>query len=145
MSVAIVSLTLSFSLLPSLSGMECMQCPARLSLDKVQQLLHHHHGYQSQLSRLNGFVLSEFVQSHELLRWCPGADCSIVFQVKEPLAKKVTCSKCHSTCWYGNETQVNTLFDIHVNPKNLSWFCWHGNGTKTIDTFLVFSYPNISK
>ena len=80
-----------------------MQCPARLSLEKVQQLIHHHHGDHGLLSRLNGFALSEFVQSHELLRWCPGADCPIVFQVREPLAKKVTCSKCHSTCWYGNE------------------------------------------
>ena len=83
------------------AGLECMQCPARLSLEKVQQLIQHHRGDVSLLNRLNGFALSEFVQSHELLRWCPGADCSIVFQVKEPLAKKVSCSKCHSTCWYG--------------------------------------------
>ena len=95
-----VVLILSYNFL---AGLECMQCPARLSLEKVQQLVHHHRGDLGLLSRLNGFALSEFVQSHELLRWCPGADCSIVFKVKEPLAKKVTCSKCHSTCWYGNQ------------------------------------------
>ena len=85
------------------AGIECMQCPVRLGLEKVQQLLHLQGG--DWISRFNGFALSEFVQSHQLLRWCPGADCSIVFQVKEPLAKKVTCSKCHSTCWYVHTRQ----------------------------------------
>ena len=75
-----------------------MQCPVRLSLEKVQQLLQHHGA--NLLNRFNRFALSDFVQSHELLRWCPGADCSIVFQVKVAQAKKVTCSKCHSSCWY---------------------------------------------
>ena len=39
-------------------------------------------------------------QSHHLLRWCPGVNCSIVFQVKENLPKRVTCSTCTTSCWY---------------------------------------------
>lgn len=77
-------------------GIECMQCAVRVSVEKVKELL------QSSeiLTKYLRFSLAEYVQSHPQLRWCPGADCSTVFSVKDPQAKQVTCSQCNTSCCF---------------------------------------------
>ena len=76
--------------------MECLQCHRILGLETVQSLLSQH---STALSRYLRFALSDYVVSHPLLRWCPGPNCTVVFQVKQPQAKKVTCSNCSTSCW----------------------------------------------
>jgi ariadne-2 len=80
----------------NVTAIECMQCSVHVSLEMVRALL----SSEPCLSKYHTFALAEFVQSHHLLRWCPGVNCSIVFQVKENLPKRVTCSTCTTSCCF---------------------------------------------
>lgn len=83
---------------PSLSvAIECLQCSTLVGLEKVQSLLA---SRADMLSRFLRYALSDYVLSHSLLRWCPGPDCSIIFSVHSLQPKKVSCSKCSTSCWY---------------------------------------------
>ncbi|XP_064401078.1 E3 ubiquitin-protein ligase ARIH2-like [Halichondria panicea] len=79
------------------TSLECMQCPVRLSLEMVQLFLKTNTHTTARYLELS---LSEYVLSHTLLRWCPGPDCSIVFQVEERQPKRVECSKCRTNCCF---------------------------------------------
>lgn len=87
-------------------AMDCLQCDVLIDMETVQSLLEQR---AEDTARFLRFALSDFVVSHPLLRWCPGPNCTIVFQVNEPQAKKVSCSKCSSSCWYGNLSTIYTL------------------------------------
>jgi ariadne-2 len=80
----------------SITAIQCMQCSLHVSLEMVRALL----SAEPSLTRYHSLALAEFVQSHKLLRWCPGPNCSIVFKVRERLPKRVTCSNCTSTCCF---------------------------------------------
>ena len=79
------------------AAIECMQCSLYVSLEMVQQMI------QSQVDIYARFLrtaLAEFVKSHYLLRWCPGPNCTTVFQVVKRSAKQVTCSHCAASCCF---------------------------------------------
>lgn len=80
----------------SATVIQCMQCSIRVSMEVVRALLSPH----PPLAKYQSFALAEFVQSHHLLRWCPGANCSIIFRVGERLPKRVTCFKCSTSCCF---------------------------------------------
>lgn len=67
-----------------------------VALETVQSMLESHAESSARFLR---YALSDYVQSHSLLRWCPGPDCTIVFYASQLQAKKVSCSKCTTTCW----------------------------------------------
>ena len=87
-------------------AIECLQCPRLLDLDTVQSMLQDR---AEDCARYLRFALSDYVVSHPLLRWCPGPNCTIVFQVSEHQAKKVTCSKCSTACWLVGHSYTNSL------------------------------------
>jgi len=74
----------------------CLQCEVVMALETVQSMLEQR---AQDSARFLRFALSDYVVSHPLLRWCPGPNCSIVFQAEESKAKKVSCSKCSTSCW----------------------------------------------
>jgi len=88
-----------------------MSCPTRVGFEMVEQLLA---DYPSLFSRYLKFSVTEYTQvsylnyivfvnhisqSQPLLRWCPGKDCSMVFQVKQAAAKRVVCIMCTASIW----------------------------------------------
>lgn len=99
------------SFLPS--AIECLQCQRLLDLETVQSMLQDR---AEDSARYLRFALSDYVVSHPLLRWCPGPNCTIVFQVTEHQAKKVSCSKCSTTCWsvlcIATDIPVSLLFPV---------------------------------
>jgi hypothetical protein len=94
LTLLLVYLHCSISL--SCPAIQCMQCSLHVSLEMVRALL----SAEPTLTKYHSLALAEFVQSHKLLRWCPGPNCSIVFKVRERLPKRVACSNCTFTCCF---------------------------------------------
>lgn len=44
--------------------------------------------------RYQQFAFQDYVRSHPQLRFCPGANCQIIFRAKEPKCKRATCIQC---------------------------------------------------
>ncbi|XP_038054026.1 E3 ubiquitin-protein ligase ARIH2-like isoform X2 [Patiria miniata] len=81
------------------TGIHCMaeKCLMRAPEDFVLPLL------QSEQPRLryNDFYFKESVKNHSNLRFCPGADCTIVVYAEEVKSKRAECTQC-KTNWCFN-------------------------------------------
>ena len=82
------------------TGIECMECNVRLSFNKVKELLTSATNNSFLLPKFLRLAITEYVQSHRLLRWCPGKDCLKIFYVENPQPKRVTCSSCQACCCF---------------------------------------------
>ncbi|XP_003385002.1 PREDICTED: potential E3 ubiquitin-protein ligase ariadne-2-like [Amphimedon queenslandica] len=82
-------------------GIECMDCDVLMGFEVIDTLLVKR---SSVIRRYYQLALSQIVESHPLLRWCPGRDCDMVFAVKEPLPKRIQCTHCNlATCFQCGE------------------------------------------
>ncbi|VVC37293.1 Zinc finger, RING/FYVE/PHD-type,IBR domain [Cinara cedri] len=56
------------------------------------------------------FAFCEYIKSHPLLRFCPGANCNVVIKSVECLAKKATCTQCETSFCFkcGNDYHAPT-------------------------------------
>ena len=46
------------------------------------------------------------IESHPMLRRCPGKDCNTVVMADREKAKKVTCHSCNTSFWYASFRSV---------------------------------------
>ncbi|XP_022081037.1 E3 ubiquitin-protein ligase ARIH2-like isoform X2 [Acanthaster planci] len=83
----------------SSTGICCMaeKCLMRAPEDFVIPLLQSEH----HKLRYNDFYFKESIKNHSSLRFCPGADCTIVVYAAEVKSKRVECTQC-KTSWCFN-------------------------------------------
>ncbi|KAK6175068.1 hypothetical protein SNE40_013605 [Patella caerulea] len=77
------------------TGIECMgkDCKLLVPEDFICGILKD----TSMREKYFKFSFTDLIKSHSQLRFCPGPNCSIVVQAKEPKAKRVECNMCKST------------------------------------------------
>uniref|UniRef100_T1IMH9 RBR-type E3 ubiquitin transferase n=1 Tax=Strigamia maritima TaxID=126957 RepID=T1IMH9_STRMM len=74
---------------------ECMESNCRILVPE-DFALHILSSSNSRLKRYQQFALNDCVKSHPKLRYCPGANCSIVIHAEEVKSKRVTCPECET-------------------------------------------------
>jgi ariadne-2 len=80
---------------------ECMQCDVRIPMEMVQELFKNS---SKEYKCYHQRALTQLVESHPLIRWCPGKDCQMIFHVKEVLPKGIECANCKTrTCFQCGE------------------------------------------
>ncbi|XP_071081838.1 potential E3 ubiquitin-protein ligase ariadne-2-like [Haliotis cracherodii] len=89
-------------------GIECMgkDCPVLVPEDFLCSIL----SDTTLRDKYSMLSFNDLVKNHPQLRFCPGANCSVIVRAKESLAKKVLCSQCNNSFCFrcGNEYHAPT-------------------------------------
>lgn len=66
------------------------------------------------------FALTEYVQSHPELRFCPGLNCNVIIRSKECRSKRVVCVRCKTSFCYKCGSDYHAPTDCNVIKKWLT-------------------------